>query len=168
MPLPTRPRSRTQLTQLASQLTVAQLQLDQAIADLDAASTDQQTRQAQIAYYNAKNQVSQLTTQRTDLNAQVSRASITAPADGIVEAINVLVGADAPSGSAIVLDSGGLQASVTIAEADLSRVSIGQAASVTIDAVGGTAIGKVASDLTDRRRAATVARRSSTTRSSSP
>ena len=136
---------KDQLTQLGSQLTVAQLQLDQAVADLDAATTDQQTRQAQISYYNAKNQVSQLTSQRADLNAQLSRASITAPADGIVEAINVVVGADAPSGSAIVLDSGGLEASVTIAEADLSKVSIGQAVSVAIDAVGGSAIGKVAS-----------------------
>ena len=136
---------KDQLGQLALQLTVAQLQLDQAVSDLDAATNDQQTRQAQIAYYNAKNQVSQLTAQRSDLNAQVGRASITAPADGIVEAINIVAGADAPSGSAIVLDSGGLEASVTIAEADLSKVSIGQAASVAIDAVGGSAIGKVAS-----------------------
>jgi macrolide-specific efflux system membrane fusion protein len=136
---------KDQLAQLASQLTVAQLQLDQAVADLDAASTDQQTRQAQISYYNAKNQVAQLTSQQADLNAQLGRAQITAPADGIVEAINVVAGADAPSGSAIVLDSGGLQASVTIAESDLSKVSLGQAATVTIGAVNGSATGKVAS-----------------------
>ncbi|MDP9270135.1 MAG: efflux RND transporter periplasmic adaptor subunit [Chloroflexota bacterium] len=134
-----------QLAQLANQLTVAQIQLAQASADLDAATTDQQTRQAQISYYNAKNQVAQLTSQKADTNAQLSRAQITAPADGIVEAINIVAGADAPSGSAIVLDSGGLQASVTIAEADLSRVSIGQAASVSITAIDANATGKVAS-----------------------
>ena len=134
-----------QLSQLASQLTVAQLQLDQAVSDLDAATTDQQTRQAQISYYTAKNQVAQLTAQRADLNAQLARAQITAPADGIVEAINVVAGADAPSGSAIILDSGGLEASVTIVEADLSKVSLGQAASVTIAAVDGLATGKVSS-----------------------
>jgi len=38
-----------------------------------------------------------------------------------------------------------LAAGVTIAEADLPRVSVGQAASVTITAVGGTSKGKVAS-----------------------
>jgi membrane fusion protein, macrolide-specific efflux system len=134
-----------QLAQLANQLTVAQIQLAQASADLDAATTDQQTRQAQVSYYNAKNEVAQLTSQKADTNAQLSRAQITAPADGIVEAINIVAGADAPSGSAIVLDSGGLQASVTIAEADLSRVSIGQAASVSVTAVDTSATGKVAS-----------------------
>lgn len=136
---------KDQLTQLASQLTVAQLQLDQAVSDLDAATTDQQITQAQISYYNAKDQVAQLTSQRTDLNAQLTRAQITAPAGGIVEAINIVAGADAPSSSAIILDTGGLDASVTIAEADLSKVSLGQATSVTIAAVDGTATGKVAS-----------------------
>ncbi len=134
-----------QLTQVGYQLTVAQVQLAQATSDLSAATTDQQLRQAQMSYYNAKNQIAQLTAQQSTLNGELAQASITAPVAGVMEAVNVVAGADAPSGSAIILDAGGLEASVTIAEADLPRVSVGQAASVTITAVGGTSKGKVAS-----------------------
>jgi len=134
-----------QLTQVGYQLTVAQVQLAQATSDLSAATTDQQLRQAQMSYYNAKNQIAQLTAQQSTLNGELAQASITAPVAGVTEAVNVVAGADAPSGSAIILDAGGLEASVTIAEADLPRVSVGQAASVTITAVGGTSKGKVAS-----------------------
>jgi macrolide-specific efflux system membrane fusion protein len=134
-----------QLTQVGYQLTVAQVQLAQATSDLSAATTDQQLRQAQMSYYNAKNQISQLTAQQSTLNGELAQASITAPAAGVVDAVDIVPGADAPSGSAIILDAGGLEASVTIAEADLPRVSAGQAASVTISAVGGTVKGKVAS-----------------------
>jgi macrolide-specific efflux system membrane fusion protein len=63
----------------------------------------------------------------------------------VIEAVNVTSGTDAPSGSAVILDAGGLQASATIAEADLSRVSAGQPATVTISAIDGDATGKVAS-----------------------
>jgi macrolide-specific efflux system membrane fusion protein len=136
---------RQQLTQVGYQLTVAQVQLAQATSDLSTAATDQQLRQAQMSYYNAKNQIAQLTAQQSTLNGELAQATITAPAAGVVEAVDIVTGADAPSGSAIVLDAGGLQASVTIAEADLPNVSVGQAASVTVGAVGGTATGKVLS-----------------------
>jgi len=134
-----------QLTQVGYQLTVAQVQLAQATSDLSAATTDQQLRQAQMSYYNAKNQIAQLTAQQSTLSGELAQASITAPAVGVVEAVDIVAGADAPSGSAIILDTGGLGASVTIAETDLPKVSVGQAASVTIAAVGGTTTGRVAS-----------------------
>ena len=77
--------------------------------------------------------------------ASLTKATITAPTAGVVESVNIVAGADAPSGLAIVLDTGGLQASVTIAETDLPKVKVGQAASVTVGAVDSTTTGKVLS-----------------------
>jgi membrane fusion protein, macrolide-specific efflux system len=134
-----------QLTQVGYQLAVAQVQLAQATSDLSTAANDQQLRQAQQSFYNAKNQIAQLTAQQATLKGELAQATITAPAAGVVEAVNIVAGADAPSGSAIVLDAGGLQASVTIAETDLPKVKVGQAASVTVAAVNATATGKVLS-----------------------
>jgi membrane fusion protein, macrolide-specific efflux system len=111
-----------QLTQVGYQLTVAEVQLEQATSDLSTAANDQQLRQAQQSYYNAKNQIAQLTAQQSTLNGELAQATITAPAAGVVESVDIVSGADAPSGSAIVLDTGGLQASVTIAETDLPKV----------------------------------------------
>jgi membrane fusion protein, macrolide-specific efflux system len=134
-----------QLTQVGYQLTVAEVQLEQATSDLSTAADDQQLRQAQQSYYNAKNQIAQLTAQQSTLNGELAQATITAPAAGVVESVDIVSGADAPSGSAIVLDAGGLQASVTIAETDLPKVKVGQAASVTVGAVDTTTTGKVLS-----------------------
>ena len=134
-----------QLTQVGYQLTVAEVQLEQATSDLSTAANDQQLRQAQQSYYNAKNQIAQLTAQQSTLNGELAQATITAPAAGVVESVDIVSGADAPSGSAIVLDTGGLQASVTIAETDLPKVKVGQAASVTVGAVDTTTTGKVLS-----------------------
>jgi RND family efflux transporter MFP subunit len=134
-----------QLTQVGYQLKVAEVQLAQATSDLSTAADDQQLRQAQQSYYNAKNQIAQLTAQQATLNGELAQASITAPAAGVVESVNIVAGADAPSGSAIVLDTAGLQASVTIAETDLPKVKVGQAANVTVGAVGTTTTGKVLS-----------------------
>jgi len=134
-----------QLTQVGYQLTVAEVQLAQATSDLSTAANDQQVRQAQQSYYNAKNQIAQLTAQQSTLNGELAQATITAPAAGVVESVNIVAGADAPSGSAIVLDTGGLEASVTIAETDLPKVKVGQAASVTVGAVDTTTTGKVLS-----------------------
>lgn len=136
---------RQQLTQVGYQLTVADVQLAQATSDLSTAANDQQLRQAQMSYYNAENQIAQLTAQQSTLNGELARASITAPAAGVIESVDIVAGADAPSSSSIVLDAGGLQASVTIAEADLPKVTVGQAASVTVGAVSGTTTGKVIS-----------------------
>jgi len=134
-----------QLTQVGYQLTVAEVQLEQATSDLATAADDQQLRQAQQSYYNAKNQIAQLTAQQSTLNGELAQATITAPAAGVVESVDIVSGADAPSGSAIVLDTGGLQASVTVAETDLPKVKVGQAANVTVGAVGTTTTGKVLS-----------------------
>jgi HlyD family secretion protein len=70
----------------------------------------------------------------------VSNASIVAPVAGVVTAVNIVAGANAPSGAAITLASADLQVTADFSETDLPSLKVGQAASVTIKAVGGTAV----------------------------
>ena len=132
-----------QIAQAANNLASATAQLDQAASTLDAATTDQAIWQARTQFYNAKNAVASATQTRADLESAKALATITAPADGIVEAVNVIAGADAPSGDAIVLDAGGLQAVISVTETDLPNVKLGQAATIAINAVDSTASGTV-------------------------
>ncbi len=132
-----------QYSQASNNLASAQAQLDQAASTLSAATTDQAIWQARTQYYNAKNAVATATQNKADLAAERARAAITAPADGIVEAVNLTAGADAPSGDAIVLDAGGLQAVISVTETDLPNVKLGQTATVGINAIDSTAAGTV-------------------------
>jgi RND family efflux transporter MFP subunit len=132
-----------QINEAANTLAAQQNQLAQAKSTLDSATTDQQLWQARSAYYNAKNQEAQASQTLSNLKAEKALASITAPADGIVEAVNVIAGQDAPSGDAIVLDSGGLQAVIAVTETDLPNVKTGQQATVGITAVNASATGTV-------------------------
>ncbi len=133
----------SQITQATNNLAAAQAQLDQAAATLNAATTDQAIWQARSQYYNAKNAVATATQTRADLESQKAHATITAPADGIVEAVNVIAGTMAPSGDAILLDAGGLQAVISVTETDLPNVKLGQAATIAITAINSTANGTV-------------------------
>jgi macrolide-specific efflux system membrane fusion protein len=108
----------------------------------DASGTDA-IRQATIALNNAETQVSDTRKARQDLAAQISRATITAPIDGIVTAVNVVSGLDAPSGDAIVLDSTTFQVTADVVESDLAKIAVGQTASVAVTAVGTTVTGTV-------------------------
>jgi macrolide-specific efflux system membrane fusion protein len=135
--------ANSQLTQATYNLNVATLQYDQATTTLDNATTATAIQQAQIGYYNAKNAYNSAKQAKANAEAVVNLATLTAPADGTVEAINVTVGADAPSGSAIVLDSGTFEAQIAVAETDLPSLKVGQAATVTITALSATAQGTV-------------------------
>ncbi|HWP63180.1 MAG TPA: efflux RND transporter periplasmic adaptor subunit [Candidatus Binatia bacterium] len=117
----------------------------QAIAqsDLDAATTTDAQRQARIALYNAEAQVAQTERTRTQLQAQIAAATLTAPVDGIVTAVFIAPGVLAPNGDAIVIEAGPLEVSAQVAEADLSALAVGQTATVTVSAVGATLTGRV-------------------------
>ncbi len=129
--------ARANLSAASIQKTVAKGQLD------DAVGTDPR-RQARIGYQNALSQYTQAQGQVADLEAQIARATIVAPADGTVVAVNAVAGADISSGPAIQLSSGALQATADFTESDLSSLKVGQPASVTVDAVGATLDGTVA------------------------
>lgn len=129
--------ARANLAAATIQKTVAKGKLD------DATGTDA-LRQARIGYQNAYSQYTQAQGQVIDLEQQIARATIVAPADGTVVAVAAVAGADLSSGPAIQLSSGALQATADFTESDLPSLKVGQPASVTVDAVGATIDGTVA------------------------
>jgi RND family efflux transporter MFP subunit len=108
----------------------------------DAANTDQ-IRQAKIGVYSAEAQLSQARTTENDLKAQIAQATLTAPIDGIVSAVNIVAGADAPSGDAIVIDAQSYEVTADVVESDISSMTLGQPATVTVAALGASAEGTV-------------------------
>ena len=91
--------AKASLAAARSQRTIAKGQLD------DATGTDAR-RQARIGYENAVAQHTQAQGTVDDLVNQIVRATIVAPADGTVDAVTAVAGADLTSGPAITLSSG--------------------------------------------------------------
>jgi RND family efflux transporter MFP subunit len=124
----------------------AAIQLSQARDQLDAATTDAGTEQARMGLNNAETAESHAHQALLDLKAQRTLATLTAPADGTVTAVSISVGTDAPAGDAIQLAASPLQVKTSVVESDISSISLGQTASVTVAALGGDPIvGTVAS-----------------------
>jgi HlyD family secretion protein len=92
------------------------------------------TDQAQVA-------AAQATADATQAAAGVP--TLVAPANGIVTAVNIVAGVDAPSGEAIQIDAGPMVASASFAETDVPNLKIGMAASATISAASQTLAGVV-------------------------
>jgi macrolide-specific efflux system membrane fusion protein len=128
--------ARSSLAAAKTQRTIAKGQWD------DASGTDAR-RQARIGYDNALSQYTQAQGQVADLQAQIARATIVAPADGTVDAVTAVAGADITGGPAITLVSGPLQATADFTESDLPSLKVGQPANVTVDAIDASVPGKV-------------------------
>ena len=126
---------KRQLTDATNAVTTAKLQRATAKDNLAAATTTAATRTARIAYNNSETQVSNAQKAKTDLEAQINLANLTAPIDGIATAVNVTAGLAAPSGDAIVIAAGSFQVTANVVESDLAAMAVGQAASVSIGAV---------------------------------
>ena len=77
------------------------------------------------------------------MQAQLNAATLKAPIDGVVTEVNIAPGFDAPAGAAIVVASTTLTVTTDVVESDLADVEVGQAATVTIDALGATLDGTV-------------------------
>jgi len=75
----------------------------------------------------------------------VDNATLVAPADGTVATVTVVAGFNAPSGTAITLQTGGMIASGAFSESNIDSLQVGQTASVTVTALGKTLSGKVTS-----------------------
>jgi membrane fusion protein, macrolide-specific efflux system len=124
----------------------ANLQLAQAQTQLDNATTTDTVRQARIGLYNAETGLAHTRTSLTTLQAQLNLATLTAPVAGIVTAVAIQAGADAPSGAAITLAGGTLEVTTSVVESDVASISVGQAATVSIAALNSSTIdGTVAS-----------------------
>ncbi len=75
--------------------------------------------------------------------ASLDNAQLVSPVDGVVLTVAITAGVNAPSGSAITIQSNAFQVSASVAEADLPSLKLGQTAGVTLTASGLTATGKV-------------------------
>jgi multidrug efflux pump subunit AcrA (membrane-fusion protein) len=76
--------------------------------------------------------------------AALAYTTLASPVDGIVAAVNVSPGLAAPSGAAVSVRSSALQVTASVTESDLPLVVVGQAATVTITALGADVTGTVA------------------------
>jgi membrane fusion protein, macrolide-specific efflux system len=108
----------------------------------DADDTDAE-RQALMQYYAAQNQKSKATQDRSAIQRQIKAATLRAPIDGVVSAVNIAKGFDAPAGPAILIASTSFTVTTDVVESDLADVELGQAATVTVDAIGAALEGTV-------------------------
>jgi macrolide-specific efflux system membrane fusion protein len=120
-------------------LTIAKERLDNA---RDADDTDAE-RQALMQYYAAQNQRSKASADRIAIQRQIKAAVLRAPIDGLVTAVNVTKGFDAPAGPAILVASTSFTVTTDVVESDLAEVEPGQKATVTVDAIGASLDGTV-------------------------
>jgi RND family efflux transporter MFP subunit len=134
---------RRQLADATSTLRSARIQLTIAEDDLDDASTTAAKRQARISLYNARTQVSNAEKEQADLATSIKLATLTAPIDGIVTSVDIVAGLVAPSGDAIVIDAATFEVTADVVESDLAAMAVGQAATVSIDAVDAEVAGTV-------------------------
>ncbi len=134
---------RKQLTIAKSTLLSAKVGQRQAKATLDDASGTDATRQAKIGYYNAVNSRRQAETDLAGIEDQIALAKIVAPIDGIITAVSVQPGLES-TGTAITLASDAFEVTADVVEADVSSMSMGQAATVTVDAIDAVIGGTVA------------------------
>lgn len=137
--------ARAQLAQATSDLQLARIRITQAQADLQVATDPAKIQHAQTALANARAGESTAMRTQADLQAQLEHASLVAPADGVVEAVNIIAGADAPPGRGIIVDVGGFQAVVDIGENALAKLPSGTSATLHVSATGQDVAGTVAS-----------------------
>jgi membrane fusion protein, macrolide-specific efflux system len=133
----------TQLASARDQLRADNNRLTDANTQLSNATTTDSERQARTAIYQARAAVRDQERSIGDLERQISYATIKAPADGVVVAVNVVPGLPAPSGAAIEVGAVPLEVVGSYAEADLGSLAVAQPATVTVSAAGATVPGKV-------------------------
>jgi len=134
---------KRQLATATDDLRSAQIQLAIAQDTLDAATTTDSVRQAKLGLYSAQKQHSQATDARRAIQAKIQASSLKAPIAGVVTAVSVRAGFDAPGGAAVVIASTTYQVSTDVVESDLANIKVGQTAAVSITALGATVNGKV-------------------------
>ena len=134
---------RVSIATATSKVNTATIEVATAQDAYDAATTTAQLRQTKIALLNARDGLAQAKAALADLNAQLSHASLLAPADGIVTVINLTVGANAPVADAIDVAAATFQVTANVVESDVSTLQIGQPATVTVSAISADLTGTV-------------------------
>jgi RND family efflux transporter MFP subunit len=115
----------------------------QRLADARGAGNTDAERQALIQYYGAQNQKSKASQDRGAIQREIKAATLRAPIDGIVTAVNVSKGFDAPAGHAILVASTTFTVTTDVVESDLADMKVGQAANIAVDAIGAELQGTV-------------------------
>lgn len=135
-----------QLLIARSSLLTARIQERSAEDSLDTAVDDElgtePVRQAKVAYNNAVNATRKAAQDVADLEAQIALATLTAPIDGTVTTLALVPGLDT-SGTALTLASAVYEVTADVVESDIAAMSVGQAATVTVDAINATIGGTV-------------------------
>lgn len=109
----------------------------------DNATQTAQIRQTRSALLNATNQVASAKQAYNDLRATATHNRLVAAAAGIVTAIDITPGADAPSGTAITIASNDYEVTASVVESDVPSLKLDQAATVAVSALGAEIPGKV-------------------------
>jgi macrolide-specific efflux system membrane fusion protein len=126
--------------------TSAELQRRQASDGYDtavASGTTSAIRQARSSLLNARNAVAAAHQKLLDLKATATRNKLVAPAAGIVTAVNISAGGDAPTGAAITISSTDYQVTAEVVESDIAAMRLQQPATVTVAALGTELAGTV-------------------------
>jgi len=105
--------------------------------------TTAQINQAKIGLYAAQNAKTKASQDRNAILKEIKAATLRAPIAGIVTAVNVTKGFDAPAGAAITIASPTLTVTTDVVESDLASIQNGQTASITVGAIGATLTGTV-------------------------
>lgn len=128
-------RARSRAEQMKSQGTVSQVAYDQAVTAATAADAGVQV--ATQTTEAAKAQLALVTAQIDNIDLQLSRTQITAPADGQIVQKNAMAGSIASAAGQpmfVLIRDGLLELNADVAEQDLPRLSTGQR--VTMRAAG--------------------------------
>jgi membrane fusion protein, macrolide-specific efflux system len=123
--------------------TSAQLQRLQAQDAYDAATTTTALRQTRSSLLNAQNAASAAHAKYADLKKASALGRLVAPAAGIVTAVRISAGADAPTGAAITVASTDYEVTAEVVETDVSSMKLQQPAAVTVSAIGADLDGTV-------------------------
>ncbi len=131
----------TKLSLNDSSLRSAQAQAQSAKASLDSlvSPRTETVIQAEAALEQARLSLEQA-------KRELANATLTAPFDGVVTAVNVVAGDASGSSAAIsIADTSRLHVDVLVDETEIANIKVGQAAQITLDALTGiTLTGKVA------------------------
>ncbi|MHB1417516.1 MAG: HlyD family efflux transporter periplasmic adaptor subunit [Chloroflexota bacterium] len=142
-----------------AQLASAQAKLD----EVQAGPTAEDLAIAQAAVSQAESQLALKRTPATEADLQVARAAVdqakaavqsaqnnldgatlVAPFDGVVASVNATAGETVSGPLLTLVDPKGLRVDVSLAETDVAKVEVGQAATLTFEALGGQRLqGKV-------------------------
>jgi HlyD family secretion protein len=148
-------------------LTNAQSAYEQAVANCNISKlslNDSSLRSAEAQLQNAKANLDELISPRTETQIQAAAAleqarlsveqakrslddaTIVAPFDGVITAVNIVAGGSSGSSAAIsIADTSRLHVAVLVDETEIANVQVGQQAEITLDALNGiTLTGTVA------------------------